>query len=79
LIGNQFRRPRPARRRPRPGQQQRPPPPRGQDGGQGGGIPGPLGQFDTNHDGVIDASELRNAPAEVKTLDVNGRRQSHAR
>lgn len=28
--------------------------------------------LDVNHDGVIDASEIANAPAELKTLDKNG-------
>jgi len=28
--------------------------------------------LDVNHDGVIDASEIANAPVELKTLDKNG-------
>jgi len=28
--------------------------------------------LDTNHDGVIDADEIANAPAALKTLDKNG-------
>ncbi len=28
--------------------------------------------FDTNHDGVIDADEIANAPAALKALDKNG-------
>jgi EF hand domain-containing protein len=28
--------------------------------------------LDVNHDGVIDADEIANAPAELKTLDKNG-------
>src|SRR5271157_3264198 len=28
--------------------------------------------LDTNHDGVIDANEIANAPAALKTLDKNG-------
>ena len=55
------------------------PPP--QDGGQGGPPGGrhhrppplPIVQaLDANHDGVIDASEIANAPAALKTLDKNG-------
>jgi hypothetical protein len=35
--------------------------------------PSPLMQaLDTNHDGVIDADEIANAPAALKTLDKNG-------
>jgi hypothetical protein len=35
--------------------------------------PSPLMQaLDVNHDGVIDADEIANAPAELKTLDKNG-------
>lgn len=52
------------------------PPPDGQAGG-----PGMRGQrpqsplmmaLDANHDGVIDASEISNAPAALRTLDKNG-------
>ncbi|MEI6862405.1 MAG: EF-hand domain-containing protein [Verrucomicrobiota bacterium] len=61
---------------PRQGQGQGQPPPPPPNGGpgdnQGGGIPGPLGEYDTNHDGVIDASELAVAPPEVQALDTNG-------
>lgn len=28
--------------------------------------------LDVNHDGIIDANEIANAPAELKTLDKNG-------
>jgi hypothetical protein len=53
------------------------------NGPRGGGNPnGPRGQrpppsplmeaLDVNHDGVIDADEIANAPAELKTLDKNG-------
>ena len=58
-----------------------PPPPAGQAGGPGGpGMrghrlppPSPLMQaLDVNHDGVIDADEIANAPAALKTLDKNG-------
>ena len=28
--------------------------------------------LDTNHDGIIDAAEIANAPAALKTLDTNG-------
>ena len=52
------------------------PPPAG--GGPGGGGPGhrppPLPlitALDTNHDGVISADEIANAPAALKTLDKN--------
>lgn len=35
--------------------------------------PSPLMQaLDTNHDGIIDANEIANAPAALKTLDKNG-------
>jgi len=35
--------------------------------------PAPLFQaLDTNHDGVIDANEIANARASLKTLDKNG-------
>jgi len=52
-----------------------------QPGGPGSGQPGghhrppplPIVQaLDANHDGVIDASEIANAPAALKTLDKNG-------
>ena len=58
-----------------------PPSPVGQAGGPGGpGMkghrpppPSPLMQaIDVNHDGVIDADEIANASAELKTLDKNG-------
>ncbi len=50
------------------------------DGGPGGPPPGrhhrpmlPLVRaLDTNHDGIIDANEIANAPAALKTLDKNG-------
>ncbi len=55
--------------------------PRGQ-GGPGFNGPGPNGQrpplpplmqaLDVNHDGVIDADEIANAPAALKALDKNG-------
>jgi hypothetical protein len=63
------------------------PPPGGGPDGQGwqggpggpGGMnghrppPSPLMQaLDANHDGVIDADEIANAPAALKTLDKNG-------
>jgi hypothetical protein len=47
-------------------------------GGPGGRMgrrppPSPLMEaLDVNHDGVIDADEIANAPAELKTLDKNG-------
>ncbi|HVV71517.1 MAG TPA: EF-hand domain-containing protein [Verrucomicrobiae bacterium] len=31
-----------------------------------------IGVLDANHDGVIDADEIANAPAALKTLDKNG-------
>ena len=58
-----------------------PPPQAGQAGGPGGpGMrghrlppPSPLMQaLDVNHDGVIDADEIANEPAALKTLDKNG-------
>ena len=62
------------------------PPPGGQnDGPPGGGPGGPRGgprhrpppmplimALDTNHDGIISAEEIANAPAALKTLDKNG-------
>src|ERR1017187_9790412 len=59
----------------------RPPLPAGQAGGSGcprmsgqhPPPPSPLMQaLDVNHDGVIDADEIANAPAALKTLDKNG-------
>lgn len=58
------------------------PPGGGGPGGPGGG-PGGLGRqrpplpaivaaLDANHDGVIDATEIANAPAALKSLDKNG-------
>jgi EF hand len=59
------------------------PPEGGGPGGPGGG-PGPgmrhhrppplpiILALDTNHDGVIEADEIANAPAALKTLDKNG-------
>jgi len=50
----------------------------GGPGGPGGRMgrrppPSPLMEaLDVNHDGVIDADEIANAPAELKTLDKNG-------
>jgi hypothetical protein len=51
----------------------------GGPGGPGGGgrhhRPPPLPivmALDTNHDGIIDAAEIANAPAALKTLDKNG-------
>src|SRR5271167_2366645 len=61
-----------------PGDEQPPPP---GDGGPPGG-PGPrhhrfpppaiIAVLDANHDGVIDADEIANASAALKTLDRNG-------
>jgi len=54
------------------------PPPGGSTNGPAGGHrhrppPMPLIEaFDTNHDGIISAAEIANAPAALKTLDKNG-------
>ena len=51
-------------------------PPPGQPGGNQDGPRRPpqplLHLFDANHDGVIDADEIANAPAALKALDKNG-------
>ena len=56
-------------------------PPQGGPGGGPGGPGGPGGHrpvpaiiaaLDANHDGVIDADEIANASAALKTLDKNG-------
>ena len=48
-------------------------PPGGPDGRRMGPPPGPLfNALDANHDGVIDSSEIDNAPAALRTLDKNG-------
>ncbi len=45
----------------------------GGQGGQGQRPPPPLiAALDVNHDGVIDADEIANAPAALKKLDKNG-------
>ncbi len=60
-----------------------PPPPHGEGGPGSEGKGGPTGghrppapplinALDANHDGAIDATELANASAELKTLDKNG-------
>ena len=55
-----------------------PPPPEGQDGTDAKHRPPPpppdpiMSALDVNHDGVIDASEIANASAALKTLDKNG-------
>ena len=52
---------------------QRPPPPQGFGGGTNHPpVPPIIASLDANHDGVIDADELANAPAALKTLDKNG-------
>jgi hypothetical protein len=47
-----------------------------QAGGQEGGPPRQppplISALDANHDGVIDAAEIANAPAALRTLDKNG-------
>ena len=43
-----------------PGESQRPP------------VPPLIAALDTNHNGVIDATEIDNAPAALRTLDKNG-------
>jgi len=57
---------------------ERPPRQAGPGNGPGGMMgrrppPSPLMEaLDTNHDGIIDANEIANAPAALKTLDKNG-------
>ena len=52
------------------------PPPGGGQGGPGMGghrpLPAIVRALDANHDGVIDADEIANASAALKTLDKNG-------
>lgn len=48
-----------------------PPPPGNHDGQHRPHNP-LLALFDTNHDGVIDATEIANAPAVLRALDKNG-------
>ncbi len=74
----------PPERRPQGDNEQGPqgPPPRDDDGGppQGpprrgrqGRPPNPLMEaLDTNHDGILSAEEIANAPASLKKLDKNG-------
>ena len=52
-------------------------PPRGPKGGPGGEgrphrVPPIVAALDANHDGVIDAAEMANAAAVLKSLDKNG-------
>jgi len=77
LTSDEFRPPRPNG----PTGDQQGSPSANQPGGPGVGQPGghhrppplPIVQaLDANHDGVIDASEIANAPAALKTLDKNG-------
>ena len=56
------------KRGPRPGG---PPPGAGPDG-KDRPVPPLINALDANHDGVIDATELANAPASLKALDKNG-------
>ncbi|MDR3460316.1 MAG: EF-hand domain-containing protein [Verrucomicrobiae bacterium] len=49
----------------------------GEQGGHGGPgghrpVPAIIAALDANHDGVIDADEIANATAALKTLDKNG-------
>ncbi len=47
--------------------------PGGPEGRPGGFPPNPIMEaLDKNHDGVLSAEEIRNAPAALKTLDKNG-------
>jgi len=49
--------------------------PRGRGGPGGPGqrpVPPLMAALDANHDGVIDADEIKNAPAALLTLDKNG-------
>lgn len=61
-----------------PGGQRPEGPDRGQGGQDGPGGPGQrpmpplIAALDANHDGVIDADEIANAPAALKKLDKNG-------
>ena len=58
-----------------PAQDQRPPRPEGPGGpGHRRHRPPPpiIAALDANHDGVIDAAEIANAPAALLTLDKNG-------
>ena len=56
------------------------PPPGGEQGGPGAGghvmghrpVPAIIVALDANHDGMIDADEIANAVAALKTLDKNG-------
>jgi EF hand len=60
---------------PPPDDQQPPQDGQGRGPGMNGHRPPPSPLFlalDVNHDGVIDADEIANAPAELKTLDKNG-------
>ena len=59
----------------RPGGTGGPGGPGGSGRGPGGGPPPPspvVAALDANHDGVIDAGEIANAPAALRTLDKNG-------
>ncbi|MBC8097453.1 MAG: hypothetical protein H7Y43_16735 [Akkermansiaceae bacterium] len=64
--------------RPRPQRPQRPPANQGNQsnqvgpGGQRPPMPPIMAALDANHDGVIDATEIDNAPAALRKLDKNG-------
>ena len=81
LTADEFRPPRPngppgsqqGDRKGAPSANQQGSPGSGPQGEHHGPPPLPVVQsLDANHDGVIDASEMANAPAALKTLDKNG-------
>jgi hypothetical protein len=54
------------------GQTQMGPPPGGAGGHRHHRLPPVIQALDTNHDGIIEASEIDNAPQSLKTLEQNG-------
>jgi hypothetical protein len=77
LTPDELFMPRPEGQPPADGQQpprpKGPPPGAGFDGSNNRPPPPPIiAELDANHDGVIDADEMANAPAALKTLDKNG-------